>query len=289
VLAACSGAVPVIPTDQSPPPANVTRIIIGGDSRNDTSHVLPWAFREAKARGAAAFVFLGDMELTPTMDGKFQRELALLDPIPFYPVIGNHEVKTFGLVGIRDKHNKRRFRERFLDTPRTPVHSAIDGEVVYAVDLQGGVRLIVLDNVSQKGFGDAQLAWLENALVAASTDPRVKHIVVGMHKALAKNGVTTHSMDSDGPRGAADSVAALALFERYKVELVFASHDHRYATFTQGTIRSYITGGLGAPLKGGPGEAFHHFLVLDVANDGLRVDVVPFPGESSFGDEPDDD
>ncbi len=32
--------------------------------------------REAKARGAVAFIFLGDMELTPALDKRFARELA---------------------------------------------------------------------------------------------------------------------------------------------------------------------------------------------------------------------
>jgi hypothetical protein len=33
-------------------------------------------------------------------------------------------------------------------------------------------------------------------------------VIVGMHKPLAKNGLSTHGMDTDGPGAAADSDAA---------------------------------------------------------------------------------
>src|SRR4051794_9933845 len=70
------------------------RIIVGGDSRDDSAHVLPWAFAEAKARNASAFLFLGDMELTPSFDAHFRRELdGLAKGVAFFPVLGNHEVR----------------------------------------------------------------------------------------------------------------------------------------------------------------------------------------------------
>jgi hypothetical protein len=288
-LAACGS--PPAPVVGVKAPPSVTRFIIGGDSRDDTSHVLPWAFHEANARGAVAFVFLGDMELTPTLDPSFVRELALLDPIPFYPVLGNHEVKRFGFIGGDKAALERQFRKRFLDTPRTPVMTSIDGKVVYSTSLPGGVHFVALDNVSQKGFGDEQLAWLAQDLDRASADPHVRFIIVGMHKPLARNGVTTHGMDHDGERAVADSDAALVLLAQHAVALIVASHDHRFAQFTQASIPSYITGGLGAPLdRATPQAGFHHFLQVDV-DDGprLHVEVVRFPGEPSIGEEIDDD
>ena len=290
-IAACGAtpAAPVVAT-KPPPPPGVTRLIIGGDSRDDAAHVLPWAFREANARAACAFVFLGDMELTPMLDPSFARELKMLDPIPFYPVLGNHEVKTFGILGINKGSLERQFRARFLDKPRTPVTTSIDGKVVYSADLPGGVHFIALDNVSQKGFGTDQLAWLAQDLDKANTDPHVRFIIVGMHKPLARNGVTTHGMDRDGSRAVADSDAALALFVQHRVSLIVASHDHRFASFTQGSITSYVTGGLGAPLdRSVRSDSFHHFLQVDAGDDGIHVEVVRFPGEPSVGGEVEDD
>jgi hypothetical protein len=146
--------------------------------------------------------------------------------------------------------------------------------VFYAVDLPGNVHFVALDNVSADGFGKEQLAWLGADLAKA----RGAHatIVVGMHKALADNHVTHHSMDEDA--AFADSQAALAAFEANGVALVLASHEHGYWELRQGSpgapgLHGFITGGLGAPLKAcaGPDHAFFHYLVVDVV--GGRVDV----------------
>ena len=133
---------PPAPSAPTPVPAGTVRYIIGGDSRNDASRVLPWAFAEAKARGASAFFFLGDMELTPSADTKFEKELGALDPVPFYPVLGNHEVMVFGFLSIGRGEAEKKFRNRFLDRPRSPVKSSIPDKVVYSVDLPGGLHFI---------------------------------------------------------------------------------------------------------------------------------------------------
>jgi 3',5'-cyclic AMP phosphodiesterase CpdA len=260
----------------------VTRILVGGDSRNDSAHVLPWAFQQAHARGAQAFVFLGDMELSPELDRVFARELAWLDPIPFYPVLGNHEIKQIGFFPMGQAAAERAFARRFLGTARTPVRSAMPDRVVYSVELPGGVHFVALDNVSQAGFGADQLAWLDADLAQARSQPATKHVIVGMHKPLAHNGVTTHSMDGDGASAVAESDAALAMLVKNHVELVVASHVHEFVQLEQAGIRTYITGGLGAPLVGtGSEHAFHHFLQVDVADGGITVSVVRFDGAPS--------
>lgn len=276
-------------TDRLPdrPPSRVVRLAIGGDSRNDNSHVLPWAFSEAKRRGAQAFFFLGDMELDPSADGFFASQLTTLwRGLPFYPVIGNHEIERFGAVRLPGyQHAVKEFREDFLTVPG--VRIAPTAEVAYAADIGGIVHLIALDNVSCRGegFGAAQLTWLARELETASAARKV--VLVGMHKALAGNPVTTHAMDEDGADAVMDSDSALALFKRYQVAMVFVSHSHMYAAYDQQGIEMRLTGGLGAPLVKGLAEAdggFHHFLLLDVPLDNkdrrpMRVEVVRFPGK----------
>jgi hypothetical protein len=266
------------------------RIVVGGDSRDDKAHVVPWAFQEAKARGAAAFLFLGDMELSPEIDRSFAHDLASLDPVPFYPVLGNHEVDQLGFVPVGRREAEKAFVHRFLGTPRSPIRSALPDRVVYSVDLPGGVHFVALDNVSQRGFGHDQLAWLATDLQRAHADPATRHILVGMHKPLAHNGVATHGMDHDGAEAAAESDAALGLFVESKVDLILASHVHQFTQFKQRGIPSYITGGLGAPLtRSGADHAFHHFLVLDVTDAGIHVEVVRFGGAPSVEPEGEDD
>jgi 3',5'-cyclic AMP phosphodiesterase CpdA len=283
---ACGGAPsPAVPATVAVP-AGTTRYIVGGDSRDDSAHVLPWAFREAKARGASAFFFLGDMELTPQFDAHFRDELKVLDPIPFYPALGNHEILFFGALPIGVAGAEKAFRANFLDTLRTPVAASLPDRVVYSVNVPGGVHFIALDNVTARGFGADQLAWLAADLEHAGSDPTVKHIFVGMHKPLAKNGVSTHGMDSDGAQAIEDSDAALALFQKAGVSVIFASHVHEFAKLTQGGISTYITGGLGAPLiRTTADHAFHHFLVVDVTDTKVSVDVIRFDGTPSIGTE----
>ena len=268
------------------PPPGTIRIAIGGDSRDDHSHVVRWAFGEAKRRGAKAFVFLGDLEITPSKDERFVKKLDDLKPLPFYPVMGNHEVETLGFIRRSESKSHERvkaFKDRFL---KVPVNFApFDDAVVYSADLEGGIHFIGLDNVSRKGegFGKEQLDWLEADLKAARTANKV--ILVGMHKGLAHNPVTTHAMDEDGAAAIGESDAALAKFKKYKVALVLVSHSHMYAAYNQDGVEVRLTGGLGAPLVKGllEGEGgFHHFLLVDVpAGDNkapLPVEVVRFKG-----------
>ena len=95
-------------------------------------------------------------------------------------------------------------------------------------------------------------------------------------------------MDEDGPGAAADSEAALALFVKDRVELIVASHWHGLAEYAQRGIRSFITGGLGAPLDKNPGKegGFHHMLVATVPAEGpIAIEVVRFPGPASYATE----
>lgn len=267
----------------APPAPGVVRLVVGGDSRDDAAHVVPWAFQQARERGAAAFVFLGDMELTPELDRSFARELEALDPVPFYPVLGNHEVEQLGFVPLGRAAAEKQLAHHFLGTARTPVRSSLPDRLVYSVDLPGGVHFVGLDNVTQPGFGADQLAWLKADLARAHAEPATHHILVGMHKPLAHNGVSKHGMDRDGAQAVADSDAALAAMVDSHVEMILASHAHEFAQLEQGGIRTYVTGGLGAPLmRTGPEHAFHHFLQLDVSDSGIQVDVVRFGGKPSL-------
>ncbi len=290
-------------TDSLPeqPPQGTIRLAIGGDSRDDIREVVPWAFKEARRRGAKAFLFLGDLELTPAEDALFLRKLNDLDGIPFYPVMGNHEVESFGFIWRSESKSRDRvktFKQRFIKVPVNFAPS--EDSVVYAADLEGNVHFIALDNVSWKGggFGAEQLDWLEKDLKAANAAKKV--VLVGMHKGLANNPVTTHAMDEDGAAAIKDSDAALRLFSAYNVALVVVSHNHMYAAYNQHPINQHeiavrLTGGLGAPLVKGlraDEGGFHHFLLVDVPpgenKTPLRVEVVKFQGTPIKADDEDE-
>lgn len=196
----CSSYQQSDPLPDQPSPG-VIRVAVGGDSRSDKSHVLAWSFKEARRRGAKAFFFLGDLEITSTIDKRMVPELAELGDIPFYPAIGNHEVDTFGILREWNSETLKKvekFKNEFnLTAPG--VHLApFPGTVVYSVDFEDKIHFIALDNVSRKGggFGVAQLTWLQEDLSKADAEKKI--ILVGMHKGLANNPVTSHAMDEDG-------------------------------------------------------------------------------------------
>jgi len=234
-----------------------------------------------------AFVFLGDMEITRLEDRLFMPQLRNLGGIPFYPVIGNHEVELFGAVRLSSgRQADEKFKDEFLRKPGFRLASL--PQIVYSAEIAKVIHFIALDNVSRRseGFGYEQLSWLAEDLKAASAAKSI--MLVGMHKALAKNPITTHAMDEDGPSAIRDSDAALALFKQYGVAMLFVSHSHMYAAYNQDGIETRLTGGLGAPLVKGLAEAdggFHHFLLLDVLPGAdkalLRVEVVRFHGPAT--------
>jgi 3',5'-cyclic AMP phosphodiesterase CpdA len=288
-LACASPAPPAPPAPTGPVPAVAAiRYVVGGDSRDDAAHVMPWAIAETRARGALAMIFLGDMEHRPDQDDAFVRGLAALAPTPFYPVIGNHDGIFRRSPAVVPEEQVlpalESFRRRFLGTAATPATSVFANRIVYSVDLPGGLHFVALDNVTQAGFGAEQLGWLAADLEKAHA-AGAAHVIVGMHKALAGSGVTKHAMDEDGPTGIADAEAARALFEKWGVEIVFASHFHGFAEYAIGKMRAFITGGLGAPLDTAHGRdtPFHHFLQLEVLpGKPLAVEVVRFPGPPSL-------
>jgi hypothetical protein len=72
--------------------------------------------------------------------------------------------------------------------------------------------------------------------------------------------------------------------------MILASHVHQFTRLEQNGIPTYITGGLGAPLThSGADHAFHHFLVLDLTDSGIHVEVVRFSGTPSIEPEGEDD
>ena len=99
-------------------------------------------------------------------------------------------------------------------------------------------------------------------------------------------------MADGGSTGRRDSQQALGLFQQYGVSLILASHVHQFAQFQQGGIQTYITGGLGAHLRGCDCcdcQAFHHLLQLQVSESDIHVTVVRFPGSQVWSKTEGDD
>jgi predicted phosphodiesterase len=136
----------------------------------------------------------------------------LLERIPIFPVLGNHDYET-------------RNGQAWLDNFFLP-----GAERFYSFDY-ANARFIALDS---RGIDAASVRWLEEAL--AKTDKTWKFVF--FHEPPFSN-----KDDRTGSAGARNGW--LPLFEKYKVDVVFSGHDHLYTRFKARRGVTYIVEGLG--------------------------------------------
>lgn len=197
----------------------------------------------------------------------------LVDHIPFYPSLGNHDVRT---------GNGR----PFLDALVLPRNSADGTERYYSFDA-GGVHMVALNSNASLSPGSPQRSWLEGDLAANTST----WTFVYFH----------HPPYSSSSHGSSLSVRdnLRPVFDAAKVDVVFNGHDHDYerthvlrddtpqdtADTTRyldpnGTIY-IVTGGGGSSLYPAGSSWFtvtststHHFLQVDVAGSSLELRCV---------------
>jgi hypothetical protein len=183
---------------------------------------------------------------------------SLLRVVPVFPTSGNHEYQTEGAAP---------YREAFV----LPENGGPDGrERWYSFDY-GDVHFVALDT---ERSGRAQAAWLDADLAAN----RLPWTVVYLHKPPYSAGV----------RGGDAAVRAhfVPLFEKHRVPLVLAGHEHHYERMRPLRGVTYvITGGGGRgtrPVRHSNGSAFSesvlHFLSVQVDGDRLSLHAIDATG-----------
>jgi predicted phosphodiesterase len=178
--------------------------------------------------------------------------------VPFFPVVGNHDVSEPGL-------GEELYQKQFL---------LPEGKTYYAFRA-GGALFVILDSEEEDGrIIDEQRSWLENIL--SSSKEAFK--LVFLHRPLF---LPTGSMKQGQAMDAypLDRDALHQLFLRTGVKAVFEGHDHRYDRMEKDHILYVITGGGGAPLyapkkRGG----FFHYVWISVRNERIEGEVVDLEG-----------
>lgn len=155
-----------------------------------------------------AVLITGDLVALPD-EGAYAevvRHLRRIDPIPVYPLPGNHDDRTM-------------MRSAFQGHRRLPA----EGRLHYAVDL-GPLRLICLDSLVTEGswglLGDDQIAWLDACLGAAPERPTL----VALHHPPVRTGIG--HMDWSMLRDAAELEPVIG--RHPQVERVLCGHVHRH-------------------------------------------------------------
>ncbi len=208
-----------------------------------------------KARRPEAVFHTGDMVNAGRNkeDWKKFEEItkSLRENASYYAVMGNHE-----------SGGEAVFKELF--------HYPGNGRW-YGADLHG-IRFLMLDSLSPLEAGSEQFKWLEAELV--SRPPEDKFTAVIVHTPLLSSG-------EHGDKKGKAAVDLEALFEKYKVALVLAGHDHDYERLERNGIVYIVTGGGGATLrpqrsKNRYSKIFadtNNYCMLSVCGDTLKAEV----------------
>ena len=210
-------------------------------------------------------------------DGEFfapYREL--LARVVFWPVLGNHDVRT--------AHGAP-WREAFVTPANNPAHE----EGYYSFDW-GTAHVVVLDSNADASPGSPQGDFLDHDLSATSA----RWTFVAFHHAIYSTG-TKHGSKLDL------RAAIVPVLDRHRVDVVFNGHNHIYertkplradAVVEPGAGTVYVTtGGGGKELQGvGPpaewtahSERAFHFTRVAVDGDEIRLQMVRADG--SVGDD----
>lgn len=176
--------------------------------------------------------------------------------VPFYIVIGNHEIES--------ELSENILRLVFEMPGNGPAGLK---ELAYSFDHKDA-HFIALDTNVFNNFhriGERQLEWLREDL-GKNKEKRI--FVFGHEPAYPTHGHVGSSLD----RYASDRDGLWGVFKQYNVRAYFCGHEHLYNRAVHDGIYQIITGGGGAPLSAPEKGGFYHFAVVDVKSDGV-IDV----------------
>ena len=229
-----------------------------GDSR-DGEKVYSRLTQKILARKPAFMMHLGDMIPKPA-EKEWQVFFEISKPIsvPFFPVVGNHDVGTTRL-------GDEIYRKQFL---------LPEGRTYYAFRA-GGTLFVILD--SEKGKGriiNEQWSWLEDVL--SSSKEAFKFVFLHRPLFLPLDSLKTGRAMDKYPL---ERDNLHRLFLRSKVKGVFAGDDHRFDRREKDGILYLISGGGGAPLtalsdRGG----YFHYVWISVLKEKIQGEAVDLEG-----------
>ncbi len=197
--------------------------------------------------------------------GNFMKmTVPLAETMPWYAAIGNHDVNSLA---------SQQIYQEIMDLP--------GNELYYSFDALNSHFIVLDTEIPGEGGGivGEQLTWLKQDLQTHA--PTAQFLFVVIHHPLYPQGrYQGHNLTN------ADELHQL--FMDAGVDVVFAGHEHQYYVYRKDTIPYVVTGGGGALIyKGGIGEQYHHFLlvellppdtivihVLDVRGKEIRTDSI---------------
>jgi hypothetical protein len=235
------------------------RFAILGDSR-DGKKVYTQLIQNILDRKPHFIIHLGDMISRPSeKEWEEFLEISKAIDIPFFPVIGNHEVGG-------TPRGEEIYRKQFI---------LPEGKTYYAFQT-GGALFVILD--SEKGkrkIMDEQWSWLKDILSSSDMPLKMAFIHCPLFPPVDSLKLGK-AMDKD-PLARDD---LHQLFVKTKVKAVFQGDDHRYNRMVKDQILYIITGGGGAPIyalkdRGG----YFHYVWVSIQKGKVESEVVDLDGQ----------
>lgn len=259
-------------------PEGPFKFLVVGDNR---TNVDVWqAVATAAARAAAdaiLMVHVGDMVTLGTRDWEWDRQFwlpgrVLLDHLPVYPVIGNHEA------------NAPLYDSLF-------VGPAEDGGARNWAQEIGGILLVGIDGQRDWTQGGANAAWLEGTLSRSEARFTILFSHYPAWSSAGHGRLNDEGLPRERPSREAREVI-IPMLARHGAAAYVAGHDHDYErSELPGGVTGITCGGGGAPpyektddaARQNPySEVFatrHHFCLFDVDNDAVTMRVLSVDGE----------
>jgi hypothetical protein len=201
------------------PPAGEIRVLLFGDSGWGGPEQLDLARQMRRLEWDLA-IHVGDIAYNDGTEREFtERHFQVYAPIlasvPFYPAVGNHDVRADG---------GRSYDAAFLWPEPYPGarHYAFRWGAVLFISIDTASRSRDVDDL--RSASGAQYEWLEATLREGAADSTVRWMIAFEHHPLYSHaiGVSGHGLDR------ALRSRLMPLFERYGVDLIAAGHDHHY-------------------------------------------------------------
>ena len=244
-------------------PGKFSFIVIGDNrSGNETYRTLVGM---AMDRHPDFLINVGDMITRPGNKKEWATFWKLSAPItvPYFLAVGNHDVYA------KAPRSEKTYTEQ-VDLP---------GNELYYSFTAGNSLFVVLDSCldgQDRQIAGEQLKWLESVL-ASSTQ---KHRFVFLHHPLYTDLGKGHHAQESLDKYPEQRNALQALFVKYRVDAVFAGHEHYYQRRSVDNVLHIISGGGGAPMydseeRGG----FFHFIQVTVDGDKVNAEVVDVSGK----------
>ena len=222
-----------------------------GDNRGN-ENVYDAIIEGIKQDGAAFVLHGGDLvkRCTPKQYKWLLHEMAEQDlQVPFCPTPGNHDVLQKPVVEGDKFLYKRSFGQPHY-------WFAYDDTLFVAMD------------TSDESLQEAELEWLDRTLALHRAQYGTCIVFTHVPPRNPQPG-GGHDMGADGDR-------VMAVLEKWRVTVLFASHVHSYAEDNMRGIPVYITGGGGAQLEH-PDDAYHYLLCRVDAEGNVSVQKKDVP------------